>query len=120
MLSEALALMTYNAGVNCGVARGAEFLQRSLNAQGQGHTVDGIRTPHAGRGGPSGYRPCGGGFADSQEAYYRGLAQFHRFGRGWLKRLTDVEQWAGIGGGRCCKRRDAAGLASCRAGWAAR
>ena len=37
----ALALMTYNAGVNCGIGRGARWLQEALNKQGEGLDVDG-------------------------------------------------------------------------------
>jgi lysozyme family protein len=37
----ALRLMTYNAGVNCGIGRGARWLQEALNKQGEGLDVDG-------------------------------------------------------------------------------
>ena len=37
----ALAIMTYNAGVNSGPSRGARFLQQSLNRQGAGLDEDG-------------------------------------------------------------------------------
>jgi len=37
----ALTLMTYNAGVNCGIGRGACWLQEALNKQGERLDVDG-------------------------------------------------------------------------------
>jgi peptidoglycan L-alanyl-D-glutamate endopeptidase CwlK len=91
----ALALMTYNAGVNCGIGRGARWLQEALNKQGEGLDVDGEI-------GPLTLSACAradvtravNDFVATQEAFYRSLGTFATFGKGWLNRLTDVKSKA--------------------------
>jgi peptidoglycan LD-endopeptidase CwlK len=91
----ALALMTYNAGVNCGIGRGARWLQEALNKQGEGLDVDG-------EVGPLTLSACAradvtravNDFVATQEAFYRSLGTFATFGKGWLNRLTDVKSKA--------------------------
>jgi peptidoglycan L-alanyl-D-glutamate endopeptidase CwlK len=91
----ALALMTYNAGVNAGIGRGARWLQEALNKQDEGLDVDGAV-------GPLTLSACARvnvtravyDFAETQEAFYRGLSTFPTFGKGWLNRLTDVRSKA--------------------------
>jgi uncharacterized protein (TIGR02594 family) len=90
-----LALMTYNAGVNNGIGRGANWLQQALNRQGAGLDVDGAV-------GPLTLSACAradvtramNDFANTQEAFYRSLPTFPTFGKGWLNRLTDVRSKA--------------------------
>lgn len=91
-----LALMTYNAGVNCGPGRGARFLQRALNGQGKGLAVDGVIGPLtlAAAAGAEVDRAVAD-FASVHEAYYRSLVSlFPAFGRGWLNRLRDITKEA--------------------------
>jgi uncharacterized protein (TIGR02594 family) len=91
----ALALMTYNAGVNCGIGRGARWLQEALNKQGEGLDADG-------EVGPLTLSACArvdvtravNDFAQVHEAFYRSLPTFPTFGKGWLNRLTDVRSKA--------------------------
>jgi lysozyme family protein len=88
----ALALMTYNAGVNSGPGRGARWLQLALNQQGAGVDVDG-------EVGPQTLDGCArvdvgravNDFAATQEAFLRSLSTFPTFGKGWMNRLTDVK-----------------------------
>jgi uncharacterized protein (TIGR02594 family) len=87
----ALALMTYNAGVNAGIGRGARWLQEALNKQGEELDVDGTV-------GPLTLSACAradatravNDFAEIQEVFYRSLPIFPTFGKGWMNRLTDV------------------------------
>jgi uncharacterized protein (TIGR02594 family) len=88
----ALALMTYNAGVNSGIGRGARWLQQALNRQGAGLDGDG-------EVGPLTLSACAStdvaravnDFADIQERFLRGLKTFATFGRGWMNRLNNAK-----------------------------
>ncbi len=91
----ALALMTYNAGVNSGPGRGAKFLQRTLVAQGQQIAIDGQVGPNtlaASRAVDE--RRAVESYSDIYENYYRGLSKFWKYGKGWLNRLFDIESGA--------------------------
>jgi peptidoglycan L-alanyl-D-glutamate endopeptidase CwlK len=91
----ALALMTYNAGVNSGIGRGARWLQEALNRQGANLEVDGSV-------GPLTLNACAqfdveqavNDFAGIQESFLRGLGTFSAFGKGWMNRLNDVKSRA--------------------------
>jgi lysozyme family protein len=88
----ALALMTYNTGVNSGPRRGARFLQMTLNTQGFDLDVDDeigpltLAAANACRDIPGAVRD----YSATYEAFYRSLGNFSVFGRGWLNRLNDV------------------------------
>jgi uncharacterized protein (TIGR02594 family) len=87
-----LALMTYNTGVNSGPARGGRFLQQALNAQGFDLDEDGEVGPLT----IAAARTCTDvaravqDYSAIYEAFYRSLAKFSVFGRGWINRLNDV------------------------------
>lgn len=85
-----LALMTYNAGVNSGPAKGATFLQRVLKVEEDGQIGD--QTLAAAR--MADQAKAVAAYADIYEAYYRAHADFDVFGKGWLNRLVDVEMTA--------------------------
>jgi len=87
----AAALMTYNAGVNSGIGRGARWLQQCLNKQGFNIDVDGSV-------GPLTLSACTqadvtrlvNDFATAQESFLRSLPTFSHFGTGWMNRMNDV------------------------------
>lgn len=95
----AIALMTYNAGVNSGISRGARFLQECLNKQGAGLEVDGSVGPLTlAAAAKADVRRVVDDYAAAYEAFYRSLKTFPTFGKGWLNRLSDVtaraREWA--------------------------
>jgi hypothetical protein len=88
----AAALVSYNAGVNSGLGRGARWLQQSLNKQGLNLDVDGSV-------GPLTLSACTqadmtrlvNDFAAAQEGFLRSLPTFSHFGTGWMNRMNDVK-----------------------------
>lgn len=88
----ALAIMTYNAGVNSGPARGARFLQMTLNRQGHGLDEDGDIGPLtlAAANACKDIARAVKDYGAIYQAYYRGLDDFDVFGDGWLNRLNDI------------------------------
>lgn len=94
-LPPSIALMTYNAGVNSGPSRAARFLQEALNIQGHRLVVDGkIGRKTLAASSVADERLCVESYADIYERFYRGLSTFRKFGRGWLNRLSDIENAA--------------------------
>ncbi|MEM6462235.1 MAG: glycosyl hydrolase 108 family protein [Pseudomonadota bacterium] len=86
-----LALMTFNAAVNCGPSRGAKLLQQALNDLDQNLVVDGVVGPTTlAAANHVDQRSAVQKYEQVHEAYYRGLANFSIYGRGWLNRLSDV------------------------------
>jgi uncharacterized protein (TIGR02594 family) len=87
----AVALMTYNWGVNGGISRGASYLQQRLNAQGLGVDVDGEVGPLTlAAAAKADVKQLITDYAARCEAHYRSLDDFATFGKGWLNRLADV------------------------------
>ncbi len=88
----ALALMTYNTGVNSGPSRGARFLQQTLNLQGFDLDQDGEVGPLtlAAANACEDIARAVNDYSAIYEQFYRGLSNFSVFGRGWLNRLNDV------------------------------
>jgi lysozyme family protein len=78
-------LSTFDFGVNAGTRRSAELLQQVLGIPPA--QVDGSVGPETLRA-VLAADAAGviGGLAEHQAAYYRGLPEFGRFGRGWLDR----------------------------------
>lgn len=82
-LPPALALLHFDAAVNQGLARAAQFLQSALSVD-----VDGeigpvtLAAAHAADLSSVVARYC-----NLRREHYRGLAHFWRFGRGWLNRV---------------------------------
>jgi lysozyme family protein len=72
-------------GVNAGIWASARLLQRALGFTGE--EVDGSIGPETlGAAAKSDARSLVVDLAKRQAAYYRGLADFPTFGRGWLNR----------------------------------
>lgn len=79
-------LMVFDLAVNSGPGRAAKFLQEVVGAAVDGQigpgTVAKVNALH----------PLAviDGMAARRERFYRGLGTFDTFGRGWMKRLSDV------------------------------
>jgi lysozyme family protein len=88
----ALALMTYNTGVNSGPSRGARFLQQTLNLQGFDLDEDGEigELTIAAANACEDIARAVNDYSAIYERFYRSLSNFNVFGRGWLNRLNDV------------------------------
>lgn len=87
----ALALCVFDFAVNAGPARAARFLQRMVGAAQDGvigpatiAAVDGYVSAH---GVPAAVRA----YQAARRDYYRSLATFPTFGKGWLRRVDEVE-----------------------------
>jgi lysozyme family protein len=86
-------LSAFDFGVNAGTRRSAELLQRALGFSGD--QVDGAVGPETLRAAArTGAAAVIEALAERQAAYYRGLAEFDRFGRGWLDRTERRRQAA--------------------------
>ncbi len=86
-------LSAFDFGVNAGTRRSAELLQRALGLADD--QVDGCVGPETLRAAAAaGAAALIGALAERQAAYYRGLAEFDRYGRGWLDRTRRREQAA--------------------------
>jgi lysozyme family protein len=86
-------LSTFDFGVNAGTRRSAELLQQVLGLPPD--QVDGAVGPetlHAALEADA--ATVIGGLAEHQAAYYRALAEFGRFGQGWLERTERRRQAA--------------------------
>lgn len=76
-------LMVFDHGVNTGTTRSARILQSAAGATPDGHI--GLVTLALVAKLPVG--PLIDALENAQRGYYRGLAQFPRYGKGWLNRL---------------------------------
>ena len=86
-------LSTFDFGVNAGTRRSAELLQQALGFLGD--QVDGCIGPETLRAvTQADVAEMIGALAERQTTYYRGLAEFDRFGRGWLDRTERRRQAA--------------------------
>jgi lysozyme family protein len=86
-------LSTFDFGVNAGTRRTAELLQQVLGFPSD--QVDGSVGPETLQAVlKADLAGVIGGLAEHQAAYYRGLAEFARFGRGWLDRTERRRQAA--------------------------
>lgn len=79
-------LMVFDLAVNSGPARAAKFLQEVVGAPADGQigpaTLAKVNALH----------PLAiiDGMAERRERFYRGLGTFDTFGRGWMRRLSEV------------------------------
>lgn len=80
----------FDDAVNAGPVQATRTLQRVLHVQVDGHmgpvTRDAISYADP--------EKLIKGYCDARRAFYRGLAQFPRYGRGWLARVNHVEHGA--------------------------
>lgn len=97
-LAPGVDLMFFNIAVNGGVRRAAVLLQRALNIPEDsdefkaGHEhVGPVTLGHAASADP---RALVNSFDQAVVAFYRGLAQFPIYGKGWLNRESDIHATA--------------------------
>lgn len=90
-LPAALALCVFDFGVNAGPKRSAKYLQSVVGASRDGQV--GPATIAAARGfvAREGEAAAVRAFQNARRTYYHNLDAFPVFGRGWLKRVNDVE-----------------------------
>src|SRR5690606_21716507 len=89
-LPPALALVVFDFAVNAGPARAARLLQRIV-----GVTQDGKIGPQTLAAVKAwGVASLVRVYQDARRDYYRSLSTFPTFGRGWLRRVDEVEQAA--------------------------
>lgn len=86
-----LALCVFDFAVNAGPARAVRFLQRMVGAAQDG--VMGPATIGAVRGytGAHGVAAAVRAYQSARRDFYRSLATFPTFGKGWLRRVDEVE-----------------------------
>lgn len=83
----------YDFGVNAGIWHSARLLQRALGFTGD--EVDGSVGPETlAAAAKADTRLLVDDLAERQSAYYRGLADFPTFGRGWLTRTEERKRAA--------------------------
>lgn len=89
-----LALCVFDFAVNAGPGRAARYLQKTVGAQQDGqigpNTLAAVEAFVANNGEAQAVRL----FQDARRAYYRQLGTFPTFGKGWLRRVDDVENAA--------------------------
>lgn len=86
-----LALCVFDFAVNAGPARAARFLQRLV-----GVAIDGVIGPAtiaavAGYTAKHGAASAVRAYQDARRHYYQGLSTFPTFGKGWMRRVDEVE-----------------------------
>lgn len=89
-----LALCVFDMAVNAGPARAARYLQKTVGAQQDGqigpNTIAAVNAYVANNGEAAAVR----GYQQARRGYYRQLGTFATFGKGWLRRVDDVESAA--------------------------
>lgn len=89
-----LDLCVFDFGVNAGVSRASKFLQRMIGAVDDGvigpatvrKTIEYVQT--------NGNEGAIKKYQESRRAYYQRLPTFGTFGKGWLRRVNEVERKA--------------------------
>lgn len=93
-LPAGLDLCVFDFSVNAGTGRGAKFLQRMIGAADDGvigpRTLSLVDQTVRARG----VDHCVMAYQDARRDYYRQLRTFATFGRGWLRRVAEVEDVA--------------------------
>ena len=83
-------LIYFDMAVNSGPGRAAKILQKALGVTPDG-AIGPITVAALKAANPSDLIAA---YSDQREAFYRALAQFPRYGRGWLSRTASIEQAA--------------------------
>jgi len=83
----------FDACVNAGPAQAARTLQRALGIRPDGFMGD-VTLAKAGAQAGQNAEALIRAFCDARRRFYRALAQFPRYGRGWLARVDHVEKAA--------------------------
>jgi lysozyme family protein len=93
-LPPALALCVMDFAVNAGPARAAKMLQRLMGVTADGEigpkTIAAVKRFVAEHGEAQAVRD----YQQMRRGYYRGLGTFKTFGKGWLRRVDEVESAA--------------------------
>lgn len=93
-LPGALALCVFDFAVNAGPGRAARYLQKVVGAQQDGRigpaTLAAVEAYVANNGVAQAVRA----YQQARRGYYRQLGTFPTFGKGWLRRVDDVESAA--------------------------
>lgn len=93
-LPTGLDLCVFDFGVNAGTSRSGRYLQRLVGATPDGvvgpATVQAVETKRATVGTVALIEQ----FQEARRSYYRQLPTFPTFGRGWLRRVDEVERTA--------------------------
>ena len=90
----ALALCVFDFGVNAGPARAARYLQRLVGAKQDGDVGQATLMAAADFVEREGAASAVRGYQALRETYYRQLPTFATFGRGWLRRVREVQDTA--------------------------
>jgi len=85
-----VALCLFDMAVNAGPSRAAKILQKAVGVPDDGHI--GPKTIAAVRGWS--VHSLVEAYQDKRRAFYRSLATFPTFGKGWLRRVDEVEATA--------------------------
>lgn len=90
-LPAGLSLCVFDFGVNAGVSRAARYLQMMVNSPRDGiigpATIKAVRSFVSLYGAAEAVRR----YQQTRRDYYRQLETFPTFGRGWLRRVDEVE-----------------------------
>ncbi len=90
-LPAGVALCVFDFGVNAGPARAARYLQKEVGVAADGKigpaTIAAVKSFVTNTGGAELVRR----YQRAREGYYRQLRTFDTFGRGWLRRVSEVE-----------------------------
>jgi lysozyme family protein len=93
-LPAGLALCVFDFAVNAGPGRAGRYLQRMVGATQDGkvgpQTIAAVFGYVQSRGEVAAVRA----YQDARRGYYRQLGTFKTFGRGWLRRVDEVERAA--------------------------
>lgn len=93
-LPAALALCVFDFAVNAGPARSARYLQGVVGAAQDGKIGPATLAAVEGAVAEQGVAEMVRRFQQSRRNYYRSLPTFKTFGRGWLRRVDEVESAA--------------------------
>ena len=89
-LPTGLDYMVFDASVNMGVGQSIRLLQKSL-----GCVADGVIGPNTMKAiNDADTKTLIDKFSAQKEMFYRSLALFNTFGKGWLRRTAEVKQFA--------------------------
>jgi lysozyme family protein len=89
-LPPALAYMVFDASVNMGVGQSIRLLQKSL-----GCVSDGVIGPNTMKAiNDADVKTLINKFSTQKEQFYKSLGNFNLFGKGWLRRVAEVQQAA--------------------------
>jgi lysozyme family protein len=93
-LPPALALVVFDFAVNAGPARAARYLQQLVGVAMDGKIGPQTIAATVSAAGKRGDAALVKDYSHARRNYYRSLSTFDTFGRGWLRRVDEVEQAA--------------------------